>query len=112
MKFIPKRLLCIFSLTVVFSMVQGITRPNASNANPYDNLGLYRDYDNLKYSGLSCRELREKGDQASRDASYWGNRANDSVNSDNEYLYRTNQSESLRLSNGYYEEYLRKECKT
>ena len=104
------RLIRSFSLTVMISVLQIITQPNVSNANPYDNLDLYRDYRNVENIGLSCKQLLEKFNQAINDSDYYLELSRQSVNYDNQQLYLNKAQESQSSAKGYLNKYKNKGC--
>lgn len=111
MNFISKRLIYIFSLSIAFSVLPSITNLNPSNANPYDNLGLYRDYKKVENIGLSCEQLLQKGRESVSDYKYWHKLyLAAAANSYNERLYDANQEEALRSGQVYMDEFKRRKC--
>jgi len=108
------RLIRLFSLTVIVSVLQIITKPNISNANPYDNTSLYDDLHDLQNgrtgTGRTCEFLAYKMNQAAKDYQNNMTLSKQSVNSDNQFRYAVNARDSYNQYQSLYNESLQKGC--
>ena len=109
-----KRISLLLALTIIFSVLQSITKPNIANANPYDNNNLYRDLRDLNNgrtrTGRTCNFLAYKINEAAKDYKNNMARSKQSVNQDNKFRYAVNARDSYNQYQSLLSEWRQKGC--
>ena len=109
------RLSLLFALTIIFSALQTITKPNISNANPYDPPQTFFNDANavLDYgasTGRTCEFLANRANQEYNSHQNYMTYSQQSVNSDNQFRYQINARDSYNRYLSLFNEWQQKGC--